>query len=387
MDFHELSFITKQFFTDNKVLKIDEINSGHINTTYKVEHLYNGRKCKFILQKLSNIFDSIEILNINHQLVTDHITKKLKNSNFTTSKKRWEIPSLIKCKSNNQNTYSFKSNHWRAMDYIDDTFSLDYLDDEIMAYEIGSGLAKFHFVCSDLDCSKIVNSIENFHNTKYYIDKYFLSLKDFDSEKLDIKSKKRVESLIFGISNHIKYIEFLIRSLEKHPIAFNVIHGDPKLSNFLFDSHYKYVVSLIDLDTISSGHLQTDLADCIRSICNRFPEEKKIVENVHFDINSFKYFLNGYFSINDNQNHSSFSFLLEFIYIIIFELTIRFLTDYLQSNRYFRIEYETHNLFRAEVQFQLLSSFISQLSNLSKVLKEAGILSSSNFVSDVRTFI
>tara|TARA_Y100001968_G_scaffold48278_1_gene38640 strand:- start:247 stop:1410 length:1164 start_codon:yes stop_codon:yes gene_type:complete len=387
MDYEEINFIIKQFIIDTKVLKIEEIHSGHINRTYKVEHLYNGKISRFILQKLSDIFDSGEILNINHELITKHIDNKVKSNNLIISKKRWETPKLIKCKSNNLNSFIYKSSYWRAMVYIDDTFSLDLIEDEIMAYETGVGLAKFHFVCSDLDFSKIVKSIENFHNTKFYLDKYILSLKDFDFEILNNNSKRRLQSLISEISNHIDYIELLIASLKKKSITSNVIHGDPKLSNFLFDIQNKYVVSLIDLDTVSSGHLLTDLADCIRSICNRSGEESKKLESVCFDVNTLKYFLEGYFSINHNQNDYSFQFLPEFIYVTIFELSIRFLTDFLQSNSYFKIEYETHNLFRSEVQFRLLSSFLSQISNLSKVLKEIGISYSPTFVSDVRKLI
>ena len=80
MDFAKITFITKKFFINSKVLNINSINSGLINKTYLVEHLHNGRKAKFILQSLSNIFESHEIVNNNHKLITDHIKKKINNS-------------------------------------------------------------------------------------------------------------------------------------------------------------------------------------------------------------------------------------------------------------------------------------------------------------------
>ena len=173
----------------------------------------------------------------------------------------------------------------------------------------------------------------------------------------------------------------------KKNIKFHLIHGDPKLSNFLFDVKSKSVVSLIDLDTVSSGYLLTDLADCIRSICNTTGVDSKKKEDVFFDIKSFKFFLKGYFSINSHKNNNSYIFILEFIYIIILELTIRFLTDFLQSNTYFKIKYNTHNLYRSEVQYRLLSSFVTQIPFLSNELNEIGISSSSNFVLDVQKFV
>ncbi len=273
------------------------------------------------------------------------------------------------------------------MVYIDRTFSPDYIEDESMAYQTGIGLAKFHLTFSDFDCSKLKNSINNFHNTRYYMDQYISSIKDIDFSKSDNNDNIRVQYLVDSLYKHIGFVDNLLKDLGKNSIHYSVIHGDPKLNNFLFDVQGKYVVSLVDLDTVSSGYLLTDIADCIRSISNLAGEDPINKENVYFDINSCKYFLKGYFSIIDVQMDDNFKFLPEFIYLIIFELTIRFLTDFLKSNTYFKIKYETHNLFKAEIQYRLLSSFLMQLSNFSKDLKEMGISSDSPFVSDVQKFV
>ncbi len=382
MNFSKFNFIIKNFFLDSKVLNITQINSGLINKTYIVEHLYNGIKSKFILQSLSNIFNSHEIVNMNHKLITDHIKKNKVYLNFDF--KKWEAPCLIRCKSNNLFVFPYESKYWRAMVYIDGAFSLDVLQDHGMAYQAGLGLAKFHYICSDLDSSKLGNSIKNFHNTRYYINQYILTIKEYDFNKLDDELRIRIEDLMRYLSLHIKYVDSLLLTLSKISMKKVVIHGDPKLSNFLFDIQDKFVVSLIDLDTVTSGYLLTDLADCIRSISNLVGEDPKDKENVSFDINSCMYFIKGYFSIN---NKHYFRFIPEFIYLITFELVIRFLTDFLKSNRYFQVKYETHNLFRAEVQYKLLSSFVAQIPDLSNQLYEIGISSSSTFASDVQKLI
>ena len=385
MDSQKINFITQKFFINSKVLSIDLLNYGYINKTYIVEHLYNGKKSKFILQSLSDIFESHSILNDNHKLITEHINKKINNNYLFLE--RWGIPSLIKCKSNNLFSFPFESSFWRAMVYIDGTFSLDSLEDELMAFQTGIGLAKFHTLCSDLDITKLENTIKDFHNTKYYLDQYIISIREYDSMRFDDTVNKRIQSLRGDLAIHISYVESLCVSLKKHISCHDVIHGDPKLSNFLFDIQFKYVVSLIDLDTVSYGCLLTDLADCIRSICNIAGENPENIDNVSFDINSCKSFLNGYFSINKAHNINTFRFLPEFIYLIIFELTVRFFTDFLQSNPYFKIKYETHNLFRAEVQYRLLSKFLAQIPIFSDELHEIGIYSSSTFVSDVEKFV
>ncbi len=318
MDVEKLISISREFFTNSEVLSINKISSGLINKTYIVEQLYNGINSKFILQSLSDIFVSQEIVNINHKLITDHINKKINKNQSDSAVKKWKVPSLIRCESNSLFSFPFESEYWRAMIYIDQAYSFDSLKDEIMAYQTGIGLARFHSLCSDLDCSKLENSIKNFHNTRYYIDQYLKTIKDYNFTKLDYKVNKRTNKLISYLNKHIVLADFLLGSLSRKSIDYKVIHGDPKISNFLFDIKYKHVVSLIDLDTVSSGYLITDLADCIRSICNIAGEDPKSKDDVCFDINSCKYFLNGYFSISNEDKNYSFRYIPEFIYLIIF---------------------------------------------------------------------
>ena len=387
MDFKKINLITCNFFDNSKILKIEYISTGLINKTYIIEHISKGKKSKFILQCLSNIFESYDKVNFNHKLITDHIKEKINNNCLNYDNRRWDVPCLINCNSNNLFIFPFDSDSWRAMEYIDDTHSFDILEDKIMAYETGLGLAKFHGTCSDVDFEKLESSFTNFHNTKYYIDQFKLTLKYYNFMKLDYNINKRVQNLILSLSNHILYVEFLLGYLKKKTIETSVIHGDPKLSNFLFDIQNKYVVSLIDLDTVSSGYLLTDLADCIRSICNMAGEEADNIENVYFDVDCCKYFLKGYFSINNKIGDNGFGLLPEFIYLIIVELTTRFFNDFLHSNSYFKIKYQNHNLYRAEVQYRLLSSFLTQIPTLSKTLHEIGIPSNPNFVSDVQKIV
>ncbi len=387
MDFEKINLITCNFFDNSKLLNIDYIDSGLINKTYIIEHLINGKKSKFVLQCLSNLFESYEQVNINHQLITDHIKNKIKKNYSKSANQRWDSPCLIKCNSNNLFLLPYYSDFWRAMEYIDDTLSFDVLEDKKMAYQTGLGLGKFHQACSDIDLAKIKNTIKDFHNTKHYINQFNMTIKTFNFIELDENINKRVQNLIASISNHILYVECLLGYLKRESLQSSLIHGDPKLSNFLFDIKYKYVVSLIDLDTVSSGYLLTDLADCIRSICNVAGENPDDIENVYFDINCCNYFLKGYFSISNKKADYGFGLLPEFIYLIIVELTIRFLNDFLQSNRYFKIKYKTHNLYRSEVQYRLLSSFISQIPTLSNSLHGIGISSNPIFVSDVQKIV
>ena len=134
MDFKKINYITQNFFYKSNVLKIDLVDSGIINETYIIEYLSNGKKSKFILQCLSDIFESYDILNRNHKLIKDHIKYKIKKYLIEFDCRRFEAPTLIRCDSNKLFLFPFDSYYWRAMVYIEDTFSYDILKDKSMAY-------------------------------------------------------------------------------------------------------------------------------------------------------------------------------------------------------------------------------------------------------------
>ena len=109
MNFEKINLITQNFFCNSKVLKIDSIDSGLINKTYIIEQISNGKKSKFILQCLSDIFESHEIVITNHKLITDHIKKKIESNYLTFNDQRYEVPDLIRCDSNNLFIFPFDS--------------------------------------------------------------------------------------------------------------------------------------------------------------------------------------------------------------------------------------------------------------------------------------
>ena len=109
MDFEKIKLITCNFFDNSKLLNIDYIDSGLINKTYIIEHLINGKKSRFVLQCLSNIFESYELVNSNHRLITDHIKNKIIKDCSESVYQRWEFPCLIKCNSNNLFVFPFYS--------------------------------------------------------------------------------------------------------------------------------------------------------------------------------------------------------------------------------------------------------------------------------------
>ena len=133
MELIKLFPIANKFLKDVEIIKIDKINIGNINSTYLVEYVKEECVSKFILQSISNLFESVEFLNTNHKLVTDHMELWLSNQPIDQDHRRWEVPSLIKCQSNGLLDFSFEGKSWRAIKYIESSFSISLSPNSILS--------------------------------------------------------------------------------------------------------------------------------------------------------------------------------------------------------------------------------------------------------------
>jgi Ser/Thr protein kinase RdoA (MazF antagonist) len=149
------------------------------------------------------------------------------------------------------------------------------------------------------------------------------------------------------------------------------IHGDPKVNNVMLDAATGQAVSLIDLDTVKPGLVQYDLGDCLRSGCNPWGEETTDWEKVRFEPDLCRAILGGYLSrARDFLTTNDYIYIYDAIRLIAFELGLRFFTDYLAGNVYFKAAHPQHNLARALVQFKLTESLESQESIIRHLIRE-----------------
>jgi len=139
------------------------------------------------------------------------------------------------------------------------------------------------------------------------------------------------------------------------------IHGDPKVNNIMIDTTTGQAISMVDLDTVKPGLVHYDIGDCLRSCCNPAGEETERWEAVRFEPDLCQAILRGYLSLTrDFLTKNDYEYLYSAIRLIAFELGVRFLTDYLEGNVYFKVRHREHNLARALVQFKLTQSIESQ---------------------------
>jgi len=345
------------FLSEHDISDIVPFGTGNINDTFLVT-LRSGEQR--VLQRLNpEVFPDPERIMRNIRLVLDHLGKQMRSETYGEDN---FIPLLLYEGKTGDWYRAEDGSVWRLMSMVRDCRTCRSISDANQARELGKGLGFFHRMLSTLDPGKLGDTVPGFHNTPEY-------LRRFD-DVLSARVKPNTPEADFCslfIEQRRSLADLLVHRRDK--LKHGIIHGDPKVSNFLFDRNTERVISLIDLDTVKPGPLLYDLGDALRSCCNPAGETAREEDKVFFDPGLFQAWLQGYFSqagfllTGKDREHIVDSALL-----ISFELGLRFFSDYLAGNRYFKIRFANHNLHRAMVQFFLVRSIEKQKDLLESIV-------------------
>lgn len=362
MDSDRLVKVVSRFKLAGNINDIREFGSGNINDTF----LVTLKDCsRVILQRInSRVFHSPQLLMDNLRIVTKHIKARLKQE---TVHRRWEIPCIV---STLDGTDWYKENDgsfWRIITYIDQTKSVQVIKNVAQAREAGYALGRFQRLVSDLDAAKLFDPLYDFHITPRYLAYYDEVLRQRYPKTLsaDIRYCLRL------IQDKRAGVHLLEEAKQKNILRIRPIHGDPKLANILFDTSSDQAVSIIDLDTVKPGLIQYDVGDALRSCCNLAGEETNNLNEVNFNIDICRLFLEGYFSeAKIFLTDKDYEFIYDAVRIISFELGLRFFTDFLEKNRYFRVRNAEQNLMKSIIQFKLSESIEANKPSIIKMIAE-----------------
>jgi Ser/Thr protein kinase RdoA (MazF antagonist) len=321
---------------------------------------------KFILQRLNTgVFPNPERVMQNIRTFSNHVLTRLRNAP-PDSGRRWEVPRVLSAQNGQDHWIGPDGTFWRALSFIDQARSFDTIQDPAHAREVGYALGMFHALTLDLPIEKLVDTLEGFHVTPGY-------LRHFDSV-LTKRKPSRSPEVDYGlgfINRRRTGADLLERAKEQGLLNLRVIHGDPKVNNVMIDISTRQAVSLVDLDTIKPGLIHYDIGDCLRSCCNPLGEETEHWERVRFEPDLCRAILRGYLAEAGNfLQENDYRYLFEAVRLIAIELGLRFFTDYLEGNIYFKVGHEKQNLTRALVQFRLSESIESQESAIRALIKE-----------------
>ncbi|MFI3219741.1 MAG: aminoglycoside phosphotransferase family protein [Methylococcales bacterium] len=339
-----LFFIAQQFA--DTITDITPLGNGLINDTFLVS---NTETC-FVLQRINaQVFPAPEQIMTNMLHLNRHIGQKPSESI------KLQIPDILKTLTEQDFFRDDNGDIWRALSFIDNSESLETLNSLDIAAQVGFALGHFHGLVSDLNPELLHDTLPSFHIAPDYLRQYHHVL-------METTAFPENAFCADFIAQYQHFTDDLETAKQQGLLALRVIHGDPKLNNFLFDKHSQQIISLIDLDTIKSGLVHYDIGDCLRSCCH----DKETGE---FDLEICTVLLEQYLSeVGVFFSADDYDYLYPAIRLLPFELGLRFYTDYLQGNYYFKVSDDQQNLHRAIAQFKLCASIVKQEADIKQLI-------------------
>ncbi|MCR4301325.1 MAG: aminoglycoside phosphotransferase family protein [Sulfuricaulis sp.] len=341
--------IAYKFVLDGRISAIHPHGRGLINDTFVVT---TATDRQVILQRINrHVFPHPERIMENLRVLSGHIQQRAATDSATGRTLR--VPEILMARDGRNFAIDAEGGFWRAQEFIEHTRTYDNISNIAQAEEIGFALGRFHALIHDLDPAKLHQTLPGFHDAPGYFARF-----------LQATARPRPSGASRELHQGLSFAERrggLTRVLEKArgegKLVVRAIHGDTKLNNFLFDIQTGKAVSLIDLDTVQPGLIQFDIGDCLRSCANTAGESPEDIASVRFDLDIGRAVLEHYLAETRGfLTRADFEYLYDAIRLIPFELGLRFLTDHLEGNHYFKVDRPGHNLHRALAQFRLTAS-------------------------------
>jgi len=345
MNQDELIKIVSKFAIQGQVVEIKPLGAGLINDTYKVI-TFGREESDYVLQRINHtIFQNVDMLQSNIMAVTEHIRRKLEENHETDIERK--VLHFILCK--NGKTYYFDSqNYWRVMVFIPNAVTYETVNPKY-SYYAGQAFGRFEAMLADIPV-QLGETIPNFHN-------------------MEFRMQQLRDAIASNIAGRVDSVKYYLEELEKRSgemckaerlyregkLPKRVCHCDTKVNNMMFDADGK-VLCVIDLDTVMPNFIFSDFGDFMRFAANTGEEDDKDLNNVNFNMEIFKAFAKGYLETAVFLTPIEIENLPYATALFPYMQTVRFLTDYINGDIYYKIKYSEHNLVRTKAQFKLLQS-------------------------------
>ena len=363
---HELTSIARWFTGHGEIASIQPLGNGNVNDTFLVEH-GDGVPQRFVMQRINtSVFERPEEVMHNLVQVSQHVERKLSQEPTQPGERLWEMPRVIPLHFSEGHWVEAEGSFWRGISYIGAAISVDVVSSLKQAYEVGYGLGMFHQLIADLPSEQLRDTLEGFHITPSYLADY-----DAVAAQASVPLTTQESHCHQFIAERARWASVLEDAKQAGDLSLRPIHGDPKVNNLMMDAESGKAIALVDLDTVKPGLVHYDIGDCLRSGCNPLGEETREPEAVVFDLERCEAILSGYLeTAGKTLSEADHRYLFDAIRLIPFELGLRFFTDHLKGNSYFKADRAGHNLDRALVQFALTASIEAQENEIRELLDQ-----------------
>jgi N-acetylhexosamine 1-kinase len=340
--------VLSQFDIPGKIISIEELKRGHINRTYIAVWDYGGKRKRYVHQVVNHrIFQDIDGLMRNLDLVTVTLGEMqarglLRPDEVTLN--------LVKSRSGSRFLCDEAGEFWRTFAFIEDTVSYDVCPSSDVAREAAAILGRFQRALLNLDPGLFTETIPHFTDGGRRYEAFTQAVaSDLKNRAIDCK-----EEINFA-NQRREFGASLVQAVRNRIVPRRVAHNDMKLNNVLFNSSGERAVCLLDLDTCMAGTVLYDFGDLVRNTAVPCAEDEQDRSKVVFDMELYRAICEGYLAeAGQFLTPSEIERLATAPRNLALILGVRFLTDYLQGDTYFRIHRPKQNLERARTQFQIV---------------------------------
>ncbi len=364
MVYNLIKHVLPQFRFKGRFVEAREVHSGNVNCTYILTYRDGEETRTYTLQKLNTyVFRNPRGVMTNIAAITDHLRK---NVDSTQPDARRMALELIRTDSNDVMYHDGEGSIWRAYSYISGALALDRVENLAQMEAVGHAFGRFQRHLADFPAEKLFVTIPDFHNS---VKRFYAFVRAVDENRGGHAAQLENEIEFFFARRRM--MGEIVRLLDRQVIPLRVTHNDTKSNNVLLDQATGRALCVIDLDTVMPGSSLYDYGDAVRFGASDAMEDEPDVSRVSLNLDKASAFTRGFVEETAGfLNDEELSRLPLGVKVITAELAMRFLTDYLDGDLYFKVDYPEHNLVRARAQMALLEDIERKEARLYQIVTD-----------------
>lgn len=358
-----LHAVGRCFELRGRMRHVATLSGGHIHDTYLVTYVDAGSRRRFVHQRINQqVFPDPVRLMENVERVVDHLRFRLERERVPQIARH--VLTLLRASDGRSYCIDDAGAYWRTYVYIEGACTHATIDSPLVARSAAAAFGRFVRLLADLPGSRLHETIPHFHDSRRYLEQ-LRQAAETDIDGLATTARAEID---FAFEN--EQIVHMLALLPRETLPERVVHNDTKIDNVLFDAASDEALCVIDLDTVMPGSVLYDFGDLVRSAGNASREDARELNRVYLRLPIFEGLVQGYSdALLSLLTEGERDLLALAGKLVAFEVGIRFLSDYLQGDVYFKTRYSQHNLDRARNQFKLVRSMQEQESEMNAIVR------------------